>query len=279
MLGLPLFWCGWLGLFTNIHVRVFPSSDVLRGRRHARCASFPPPSCTYLRKHRRNHYICKCKLIFFSPEMTHARSRWVVSRAHVQAFAFSWENHGRLSVVNIFKLSRRKKLVHTCWTPWSTLQKKGDLWARPTVLTPVPSQANHSSSHRRSRRVRNPRNSHTCFDSLDRVSQQQRCKNQKNTSFRSLVGSLGLVDMGTRSSRSRQRWTRRCDKEQCWQKTHHRMPKAVSRLTRADCGRGWLQQPHTATENRPDYDHGRHRPATESPTQPVGEPVQCRLRS
>ena len=39
--------------------------------------------------------------------------------------------------------SIRNKNLHTCWTPWSTQETRG-LWARPPVLTPVPSQAIHS---------------------------------------------------------------------------------------------------------------------------------------
>ena len=34
--------------------------------------------------------------------------------------------------------------LHTCWTPWSALKKKQELWARPPVLTPVPLRAIHS---------------------------------------------------------------------------------------------------------------------------------------
>ena len=50
-------------------------------------------------------------------------------------------------------------------------KKKGELWARPPVLTPVPVQANHSSPPIAvdSRRVRLPRNLQNCFDSLDRL--------------------------------------------------------------------------------------------------------------
>ena len=37
------------------------------------------------------------------------------------------------------------KNLHSCWTPWSALQKKKQrLRARPPVLSPVPSQAIHS---------------------------------------------------------------------------------------------------------------------------------------
>ena len=39
--------------------------------------------------------------------------------------------------------SIRNKNLHTCWTPWSTQETRG-LWARPPVLSPVPSQAVHS---------------------------------------------------------------------------------------------------------------------------------------
>ena len=39
--------------------------------------------------------------------------------------------------------SIRNKKLQTCWTPCSTQETRG-LWARPPVLTPVPSQAIHS---------------------------------------------------------------------------------------------------------------------------------------
>ena len=39
--------------------------------------------------------------------------------------------------------SIRNKNLHTCWTPWSTHETR-ELWARPPVLSPVPSQAIHS---------------------------------------------------------------------------------------------------------------------------------------
>ena len=39
--------------------------------------------------------------------------------------------------------SIRNKNLHTCWTPWCTHETRG-LWARPPVLSPVPSQAIHS---------------------------------------------------------------------------------------------------------------------------------------
>ena len=104
--------------------------------------------------------------------------RWCVG-AHIQAFTFSSQDHGRLSIVRISKhslfrlkitvgcltstypsihvetlkitvgcltsiyLSIRNKNLHTCWTPWSTQETRG-LWARPPVLTPVPVQAIHS---------------------------------------------------------------------------------------------------------------------------------------
>ena len=43
--------------------------------------------------------------------------------------------------------SIRNKNLHTCWTPWSTHETRG-LWARPPVLSPVPSQAIHSAARR-----------------------------------------------------------------------------------------------------------------------------------
>ena len=74
--------------------------------------------------------------------MTFARSWCVVVHAHIQAFTS--QDHGRLSVVHRSTHSRKRRLVHTCWTPWSVLQKSGKLWARPPVLTPVLSQARTS---------------------------------------------------------------------------------------------------------------------------------------
>ena len=78
----------------------------------------------------------------------------------------------------------------------------------------------------------------------------------------------GGHDVGKRSSRSRFSTQRdghsaelaSTTKEPWRQKGHYRIPKAVWR------GRGWLQRPHTGTENRKDCDHGRHRPATQTPT-------------
>ena len=39
--------------------------------------------------------------------------------------------------------SIRNENLHSCWTLWSTQETRG-LWARPPVLSPVPSQAVHS---------------------------------------------------------------------------------------------------------------------------------------
>ena len=39
--------------------------------------------------------------------------------------------------------SVRNKNLHSCWTPWAKRETRG-LWARPPVLSPVPSQAVHS---------------------------------------------------------------------------------------------------------------------------------------
>ena len=49
-----------------------------------------------------------------------------------------------------FLFSQKKKLVNTSWTPWSPLQQNGELWARALVLTPEPSQANHSKNGKQS---------------------------------------------------------------------------------------------------------------------------------
>ena len=62
-----------------------------------------------------------------------------------------------------------QNLILTSWTPWSEPQKNWEPWARPPVLTPVPSQAIHSSPPIAvgSRRVTLPRNLHTRFDSFE----------------------------------------------------------------------------------------------------------------
>ena len=79
----------------------------------------------------------------FLSELTLAGSWSVVAGAHIQASTFSQrllsQDHGRLPVVHVSKHSHPN--LHTCW---SALQKKKGLWARPPVLTPVPSQAIHS---------------------------------------------------------------------------------------------------------------------------------------
>ena len=90
-----------------------------------------------------------------------------VRGAHIQAFTFSSQDHGRLSTVRISEHSPspgagtlkitvgcplctnpsiRNKNLHTCWTPWSKREKRG-LWARPPLLSPVPSQAVHSRAY------------------------------------------------------------------------------------------------------------------------------------
>ena len=92
----------------------------------------------------------------------------------------------------------------------------GELWARPPVLTPVPSQAIHSSPPIAvgSRRVRLSRNLHACFDSLVRLprdiseklafmlkllglafrnSNEERIEKKKTCVCLSLSGSLALV--------------------------------------------------------------------------------------
>ena len=105
----------------------------------------------------------------FLSGMTLEGSRPVVSKANIQTHSFKccWngQDHGRLppcTCPNIdflhgaysLKITVRcltstqafaQKLAHVCWIPWSALQKKKKLWARPPVLTPVPSQAIHRS--------------------------------------------------------------------------------------------------------------------------------------
>ena len=149
--------------------------------------------------------------------MTLAGSRSVVSKAHIQALIFFTgaysQDHGRLPDKHVSKHSHKN--LHTCWTPWSAPQKNGELCARPPVLKPLPSQANHSSPPIAvgPGRVTLARNLHTCFDSLVRVSSHSRetCSHvglgpcfatatlkkifQKENFFfcLSLSGSLGLV--------------------------------------------------------------------------------------
>ena len=76
--------------------------------------------------------------------------------------------------------------LRTCWTLWSALQKKRVLlWARPPVLTPVPSQAIYGCPPIAvgSRRVKIVRSLHTCVDSsfsLNQDEQQQRSGSVKS---------------------------------------------------------------------------------------------------
>ena len=84
----------------------------------------------------------------------------------LQAFTFSKpcsRDHGCPS--NTYPSFLEKKLLVRTSKKWGAV-------ARPPVLTPLPSQANHNSPLIAvgTRRVRLPRNSHTCFGSLDRVS-------------------------------------------------------------------------------------------------------------
>ena len=80
---------------------------------------------------------------------TYKIMEWVVGLAHIQASTFSLalssQDHGRLSVERISRLSRGNKLVHTCWTSWFVLEKRteGELWAQ---LLPSPSVADGSHS-------------------------------------------------------------------------------------------------------------------------------------
>ena len=85
--------------------------------------------------------LCAYPSIHLLTTLNLSRSRSVARRAHIQAFTFSSQDHGRLSNVYISKHSCKN--VQTCWTPWSTQETRG-LWARPPVLTPVPVQAIHS---------------------------------------------------------------------------------------------------------------------------------------
>ena len=71
--------------------------------------------------------------------------------------------------------------------------KNGELWARAPVLTPAPSQANHSSRRRRFRTGQTPEKVALSLDSWLRVSQQQRWNNQQKIRCLLLSGGPGLV--------------------------------------------------------------------------------------
>ena len=199
---------------------------------------------------------------FFLFLFSFTRSWWVVGRAQIQAFS-------------------GEKLVHACRIPWSVLE--GKWWAVGTstradasAFTSDPQLFSHRRRYQTGQNI--PSNSHTCYDSLVRVSQQQRWNYQttKSPLFGLLLsGSQELVvttwarevrGVVFHTTRRTQRWTREYDREPWRQKAHYRIPKAVWRWTGVGCGRGWLQWSHTATENRKDCDHGGHRPATPTPT-------------
>ena len=64
------------------------------------------------------------------------------------------QDHGRLSVRYLPKFSRTKILYTRAGLLGPYCEKSGALWTRPSVLTPVPSQANHSFNHSSSHRRR-----------------------------------------------------------------------------------------------------------------------------
>ena len=71
-----------------------------------------------------------------------------LSEIHISKHSFSSQrllsqDHSRLPDKHVSKHSHKN--LHSCWTPWPAPRKKRELWARPPVLTPVPSQATHSS--------------------------------------------------------------------------------------------------------------------------------------
>ena len=140
----------------------------------------------------------------------------------------------------------------------SALQRSGELWARPLVLTLGPSQANFTSEPQLSsclavgsRRVKIVRNLQTCLIPWSVFRNNNDGKISKHLLCLSLSGNLGLV-VGTQAREVRgvifhtTRWT------QC----------------RADC---------TATENRTDCEHGRHRPATATPTPTKSSANSCAI--
>ena len=109
--------------------------------------------------------------IFSSYRELHLQDHGRLSVMHISKHSlFSWcwnsQDHGRMSVVHVSKHSHKNlrqqsqdhgwlpdkhiskhshKNLRSCWTHWYALQKKKQgQWARPPVLTPVPSQAIHS---------------------------------------------------------------------------------------------------------------------------------------
>ena len=132
----------------------------------ALCSRCTYPSIHFFVSRSRSVVDCACVQAFtFLLTKTLSRSRSVVDCAHIRAFATkNSEDHGRLPDKHISKHSPspgagtlkitvgcplctnpsiRNKNLHTCWTPWSKRETRG-LWARPPVLSPVPSQAVHS---------------------------------------------------------------------------------------------------------------------------------------
>ena len=104
---------------------------------------------------------------FFSSGMTLSRSWWVVVRAHVQDFPFSWRRLSRSR--SVFRRARiqafEQKNLHTC------IGLLG-----PCLETLL-------------------RNWHACLDSSACVLQQQRWKNSKHVFCLSLSGRLGACDL------------------------------------------------------------------------------------
>ena len=139
-------------------MQILPSAgswSVLRRRTH-------PSTHFFVSKSRSVVDCAHIQAFTFLLTKTLSRSRSVVDCAHIRAFTFSSQDHGRLPDEYISKHSPfswcwnsqdhgltstypsiRNKNVHTCWTPWSPQETRG-LWARPPVLSPVPTQAIHS---------------------------------------------------------------------------------------------------------------------------------------
>ena len=121
-----------------------------------------------------------CPSIHFFTALTLSRPRPVACRAHFQAFA-----------QNLY--TRRGLLGPHC-------KKKSELWARPPVLTPVPSQAIHSSPPIKTGRLLGPclgtllRNWHSCWTPWSVFRKSNGGSTEKTRFFcLSLSRSLGLV--------------------------------------------------------------------------------------
>ena len=173
-----------------------------------------------------------------------------------------------------------------------SFKMEGELWARAPVLTPVPVQTNHSSSHRRQfqtgqtpeKSARTFRVHGPCLETLlrmwhthvrllgPRLETATMETNPKYVFCLSLSGSLGLWDLWSEHGHAKFEgsFSTRVLNWQVRQRT------VMARGAQSETEGGmtfhqsrlwaWVAAPDTTTDNRTDCDHARHRPATETPT-------------